>query len=194
MPTIRNKANGPRIVHVREGETLITVTLDPGKIIEGELAFPEGKVERAMIEAGDLELNGEPDKAQMRALTTNPDDPAGPEAVMRAALDQDRRTPPKMFGGDGGPAQMPTVDNRDGALTRPQQEGAMSRQDAEKADEERRAELRKAEEALRDEEQKAQDQQAPQGVRVTRDAQVTDPKAGEAKAGDGKGGTRSNKG
>lgn len=165
MPLYRNKSGGPRILHVKgPGDAVYERVLAPGEAAEFELANAEGQVEKGMIARGELEVDGEPDKAPMRALSSAPDDPAGPEAVQRAALDSDRRSPPRQFGGDGGPEQMPTVDGRDGEKTRAQEEGPMDAKEVEKANKAREDGLRKAEEAAQKEEQSkmAEQQKAEQ--------------------------------
>ncbi len=119
--TLKNAAPGPRIVNERIGDGVFPRTLQPGETAEGDFVT-EGPVFEAMVKDGDFVVGPGKEEPVVRALSTDPQDPAGPEAVNRASLDLDRLTPPAMFGGDGGPEQMPTVNEQGGALTPAQEE------------------------------------------------------------------------
>ena len=140
MPVLRNKSAGPRIINVMGGDPgsgrVLQKTLLPGESAEVELlpgsendAAWQALMKSDFEEVGKdalkpqggldvtkaLELENEAAEAIAKARQAR-------DALTAAELDLNRTTVPRQFGSDGGPAQVPTVDNRGGALTQSQEE------------------------------------------------------------------------
>jgi hypothetical protein len=139
MPVLRNKSAGPRILNVVGGDPssgrVIQRTLMPGEAAEVELLpGSENDVAFQAMMKSDLEEVGkdalepavlnveEALKTEQEAAEVVAKARTAREAITAAELDLNRMTVPRQFGSDGGPAQVPTVDNRGGALTQSQQE------------------------------------------------------------------------
>lgn len=120
---LKNAAPGARMINAVFGERIVSVTLQPGEVRDDlEISNPDDPVFKAMVEDGEIEMDPQDEPPVVRAMTTNVDDPAGPDAVRRAGLDEERLTPPSQFASDGGPQQVPTVDGTGGAMTPSQEE------------------------------------------------------------------------
>lgn len=138
MPNIRNTSAGPRFFNVVGGAQRV---LMPGETLNLDLLVPidQDKGMKDMIERGEIKLVSDGSLASA-AATTEFDPDALRQAqqrladaqsdvdrmmTARAALEVDaaRRTPPRQFGGDGGPEQMPTVAGTPGAPTPNQGDG-----------------------------------------------------------------------
>lgn len=139
MPVLRNKSAGPRILNVAGGDPqsgrVLQKTLMPGEAAEVELLpGSENDVAFQAMMKSDLEEVGqdalqpvvlnveEALKTEQEAAEAVEKARLAREALTAAEMDAKRMTVPRQFGSDGGPQQVPTVDQRGGALTQQQEE------------------------------------------------------------------------
>lgn len=131
MPYFQNKSAGPRVFILKSGKRF---TLLPGQGGEMDLARgpDEDPVLKTWIDKGELVETSEKEaqKADKSAEGMKVEEVLEAQAKIREAvekqraleLDQERRTPPRQFAGDGGPEQTGTVDGRSGGHLTPAQE------------------------------------------------------------------------
>jgi hypothetical protein len=136
MPFYTNKSGGPRLLNVKGGAPGVVLqrALAPGETADVELADGEenSPAFKAVLESGEL-VEGQPEEAQsfdmeevlkleQEAVEAREKADAARAKFSLAEMDASRLTPPRQFGSDGGPRQVPTLDGNPGAPT-PKQAG-----------------------------------------------------------------------
>lgn len=58
MPTITNKSDAPRFIHLKKGNGLATRSIPPGESIEGELFDPKNPAYAVMQQEGVMDFGG----------------------------------------------------------------------------------------------------------------------------------------
>lgn len=139
MVMVLNKAAAPLVFNVKGGAPNVSVqrTLLPGDAADLELLVEIDKdpVVKAWQESKLIEVGAKaeesaasvPDgqslrEAQQRAAGATAEVTRLQAEIAAAEMDTNRRTVPRQFSGDGGPAQVPTVDGNGGLQTPTQAE------------------------------------------------------------------------
>lgn len=139
MQMVVNRAPGPRVFNVKPGKgqgATHQVTLAPGEARELDLVNPEDdKVLQGWIENDEVLVGADAEKL-LKKRRMSPEQLAEKRAALvreLAALDADMasmagdaasRTPPRQFGGDGGPEEVPQVGDTTHAPTPSQEKDA----------------------------------------------------------------------